>query len=46
VIWCRLTNLGKRFYVGAEAKYIITQKTDDGLNLAGFVVTVGLGFRF
>jgi opacity protein-like surface antigen len=39
-------NLGKRFYVGAEAKYIITQKTDAGLNLGGLAVMGSLGFRF
>ena len=32
-------NLGKRFYLGAEGKYILTQKTDLGLNLGGLAVT-------
>lgn len=39
-------NLGKRFYLGAEAKYILTQETDLGLNLGGLAVTGSLGLRF
>ena len=39
-------NLGKRLYLGAEGKYILTQKTDLGLNLGGLAVTGSLGLRF
>jgi hypothetical protein len=39
-------NLGKQFYLGAEAKYILTQETDLGFNLAGFALMGSLGLRF
>jgi hypothetical protein len=39
-------DLGKRLYLGAEAKYILTQETDLGFNLAGFALMGSLGFRF
>jgi opacity protein-like surface antigen len=38
-------NLGDRLFLGAEAKYILTDKTDSGINLTGFAVMASLGFR-
>jgi hypothetical protein len=39
-------NLGERVYLGAEAKYILTQETDLRFNLAGSAVMGSLALRF
>ena len=39
-------NLTDFLFLGAEAKYIVTDQTDIGFDFTGVAVTGSLGFRF